>query len=205
MNSYFEDMLPANELAQLKYIPTIPEFVTWIENKWGNLPALSDTVNTFTYAQMCEAIARKRAMLNAMGLVKGDKVAILDNTTVEAVEMFLAVTSAGYTAINLPSQLPAPALAGCCQKFGVKVLAAGAAFMETAQSAACTVMDIADTGTVGELRKAHYQELIPAVELDRMPVAAVTVDTLLELVFVDERHDLREDGFPLVHDLRTAA
>ena len=144
MNSYFEDMLPADELAQLKYIPTIPEFVTWIENKWGNLPALSDTVNTCTYAQMCEAIARKRAMLNAMGLAKGDKVAILDNTTVEAVEMFLAVTSAGYTAINLPSQLPAPAVAGCCQKFGVKVLAAGAAFMETAKSAACTVMDIAD-------------------------------------------------------------
>lgn len=61
------------------------------------------------------------------------------------------------------------------------------------------------SGTVGELRKAHYQELIPAVEPDRMPVAAVTVDTLLEFVFVDERHDLRKDGFTLVHDLRTAA
>ena len=33
MNNYFEDMLPADELAQLKYIPTIPEFVTWIEEK----------------------------------------------------------------------------------------------------------------------------------------------------------------------------
>ncbi len=51
MNSYFEDMLPAEELAQLKYIPTIPEFVAWIEDKWGDLPALSDTVNVCTYAQ----------------------------------------------------------------------------------------------------------------------------------------------------------
>ena len=66
-------------------------------------------------------------------------------------------------------------------------------------------LNISQTRTVGELRKAHHQELVPAVELDRMPVAAVAVDTLLELVFVDERHDLREDGFTLVHDLRTAA
>ena len=129
MNNYFEDMLPADELAQVKYIPTIPEFVTWIEGKWGDLPALSDTVNTYTYAQMCEAIAHKRALLNALGLAKGDKVAILDGTTVNAVEMFLAVTSAGYVAINLPSQLPGPAVAGCCMKFGVKVLAAGADFL----------------------------------------------------------------------------
>ena len=144
MKNYFENMLPAEELAQLKYIPTIPEFVTWIENKWHDLPALSDTVNTYTYAQVCDAVARKRAMLNAMGLAKGDKVAIIDNTTVEAVEMFLAVTSAGYVAINLPAQLPAPAIVGCCMKFGVKVLAAGPAFIETVKDAPCKVVAIAD-------------------------------------------------------------
>lgn len=144
MKNYFENMLPAEELAQLKYIPTIPEFVTWIENKWHDLPALSDTVNTYTYAQVCDAVARKRAMLNAMGLAKGDKVAIIDNATVEAVEMFLAVTSAGYVAINLPAQLPAPAIVGCCMKFGVKVLAAGPAFMETVKDAPCKVVAIAD-------------------------------------------------------------
>jgi ribosomal protein L31 len=94
---------------------------------------------------MCEAIAHKRALLNALGLAKGDKVAILDGTTVNAVEMFLAVTSAGYVAINLPSQLPGPAVAGCCMKFGVKVLAAGADFMETAKFAQCTVIAVTDT------------------------------------------------------------
>ena len=144
MDRYFEDMLPAEELAQLKYFPTIPEFVTWIEEKWGDLPALSDTVNVCTYAQMSDAIARKRALLADLGLAKGDKVAILDNTTVEAVEMFLAATSAGYVAINLPSQLPGPAVMGCCMKFGIKVLAAGPGFMETAKSAPCTVISIGD-------------------------------------------------------------
>ena len=77
MQRYFEDMLPANELEQLKFIPTIPQFVTWIEEKWQDLPALSDTVNTYTYNQVCKAVAQKRALLNSLGLQKGDKVAIL--------------------------------------------------------------------------------------------------------------------------------
>ena len=144
MSNYFPSMLPAEELSQLKYIPTLPEFVTWIEQKWSNLPCLSDTINTYDYKQVCDVVARKRALLNDLGLQKGDKVAILDNTTIEAVEMFLAVTSAGFVAINLPSMLPAPAITGCCMKFGVKVLAAGKDFMETVKEVPCKVIAITD-------------------------------------------------------------
>lgn len=137
-------MLPAEELAQLKYIPTLPEFVTWIEQKWSDLPCLSDTVNTYTYKQVCDLVARKRALLNDMGLQKGDKVAILDNSTIEQVEMFLAVTSAGYVAINLPAMLPAQAIVGCCMKFGVKVLAYGKDFAEAVKGAPCKTIAITD-------------------------------------------------------------
>lgn len=66
-------------------------------------------------------------------------------------------------------------------------------------------LDISQSRTVGELREAHHQELVPAIELDRVTITAIAVDALLKLVFVDERHDLREDGFTLVHDLRMAA
>ena len=125
MKGYFESMLPAEELSQISYIPTLGEFVEWIDKKWHDLPALSDTVRHITYGEMCDAVARKRAMLNDMGLQHGDLVAILDDSTVEAVEMFLAVTSAGYVALNLPSSLPSQAVVGCCMKFRVKVLAAG--------------------------------------------------------------------------------
>lgn len=133
MDRYFEDMLPAEELEQLKFIPTIPEFVNWIEHKWNDLPALSDTVHSCTYAKMCSDIAHKRALLNSLGLEKGDTVAILDNTTPDAVEMFLAVTSAGYIAINLPSSLPEQAVIGSCMKFNVKVLAYGEQFSNVAE------------------------------------------------------------------------
>ncbi|MBR0177085.1 MAG: acyl--CoA ligase [Bacteroidales bacterium] len=144
-NDYFPSMLSAEELAQLSYIPTLSEFVTWIEHKWADLPCLSDTINTLTYKQVCDIVARKRALLNDMGLTKGDKVAILDNTTCEAVEMFLAATSAGYVAINLPSQLPPQAIVGCCMKFGVKVLAYGKDFIEVVKDAPCKTIAITDT------------------------------------------------------------
>lgn len=146
MNRYFEDMLPAEELEVLKYIPTIPEFVLWIQQKWGDLPALSDTVTTSTYSMICNNIAHKRALLNSLGLEKGDKVAILDNTTPEAVEMFLAITSAGYVAIILPSQLPEHAVIGSCMKFNVKVLAYGDSFSQIAGQVSCKTIGIKELG-----------------------------------------------------------
>lgn len=146
MNRYFEDMLPAEELEQLKYIPTIPEFVTWIEKKWQDLPALSNMTDTWTYAQMCHEIALKRDLLNSLGLNKGDKVAILDNSTPEAVEMFLAVTSAGYVAINLPAQLPEQAVVGSCIKFNVTVLTLGDDFSKMADIVTCQSISIKALG-----------------------------------------------------------
>ncbi len=55
-------MLPEGEMSQLSYIPTVPEFVTWISSKWGDNPALSDTVVTYSYSEMGERIARRRAI-----------------------------------------------------------------------------------------------------------------------------------------------
>lgn len=163
MKDYFKSMLSAEELEQLKYIPTLPEFVEWIGEKWQDLPALSNTVDTITYAQMCDIIARKRALLNGLGLEKGDTVAVLDGTTPEAVEMFLAITSAGYVALMLPGQLPAPAIAGCCMKFRVKALFAGRDYMEVASGAPCKVLDINDCA----------DEAAPVATVDKNDPAAI--------------------------------
>ncbi|MBP5210820.1 MAG: acyl--CoA ligase [Bacteroidales bacterium] len=140
MKNYFYDMIPAEEMAQLKYFPTVPEFVTWFEKKWSNLPALSDTVNTYSYAQMGERLARRRAYLNSLGLQKGDKVAIWEKTSIDAIETFLAATSAGYVGILLPTQLPVQAVVGCCMKFGVKVLAVRDEFASQLPQVPCKVI-----------------------------------------------------------------
>ena len=144
MGNYFYDMLPAEELSQLHYIPTVSEFVTWIGEKWTDRPAVSNLKDTFTYRELCSRIARRRAFLADQGLHRGDRVAILEANSIDAVELFLAVTSGGYVAINLPNQLPAPAVVGCCARFGVSALFAGPAFQERAKGAPCPVFSTSD-------------------------------------------------------------
>lgn len=122
MSNYFYDMLPAEEAAQLKYIPTVPEFVEWIGKQYAECPAISDTQVTYSYSQFYERIARRRAFLKQQGLTKGAKVAIFDRNSLNAVELFLAAASSGCVAIILPSALPAPAVVGSCMRFDVEAI-----------------------------------------------------------------------------------
>ena len=66
-------------------------------------------------------------------------------------------------------------------------------------------LNVSQTCSVGELGDAHHHKLVTAIEIDSVPVTLVAVDTLSELVFVEERYDLSEDSFSLVHGLRAAA
>lgn len=163
MGNYFFDMIPEEELKQISYIPTLPGFLGWIESKWSDRPALSDDSNTYTYAQMCGRIARRRAFLAAQGLKKGDKVAIFERTSIDAVETFLAATSAGYVAILLPTQLPAQAVLGCCMKFGVSVLAVRDEFKDMVAGAPCKLVSSASMSDEG----------IPAAEVCKDDAAAI--------------------------------
>ncbi|MCQ2184968.1 MAG: acyl--CoA ligase [Bacteroidales bacterium] len=134
MGNYFHDMLSEAELKQLEYIPTIPQFVQWIEAKYSDRPAISNMEVTYTYSQMCERIARRRKFLYDLNLSKGAKVAIFERNSIDAVEMFLAVMSAGYVAINLPSALQQPQLVGSCMKFDVEALFVRDEFAPMAQA-----------------------------------------------------------------------
>ena len=163
MSHYFYDMIPAEELAQLHYLPTVPEYLDRIVSKWADRPALSDTVNTYTYAQMGSRIARRRTLLKEAGLQAGDHVAILDKNSIDAVENFLAVTSAGMVAILLPAQLPAPAVIGCCAKFRAKALIVRDEFREGVQGAPCPLLSASALGDdLAELLEENRR----AVEID---------------------------------------
>lgn len=125
MANYFFDMVDASDMEQLQYVPTVPEFLDWIEKKYADCPALSDGEDTYSYAQMCERIARRRTVIASLGLERGSKIAIFDRNSVDMIELFLAVTSAGMVAVNFPAQLPEPAVTGSCRRFDVKALFAG--------------------------------------------------------------------------------
>ncbi|MCF0174986.1 MAG: AMP-binding protein [Bacteroidales bacterium] len=141
-------MLPKEELAQLNFIPTVPEFVEWISEKWADRVAVSNLEVSYTYAEFGKRIARRRAFLNSLGIKKGDKVAIFERNSIDAIEMFLAATSAGYVAINLPSMLPGPAVVGCCARFDVSVLVVRDEFKEAVAGAPCKVVPSASIADV---------------------------------------------------------
>ena len=129
MSEYFYNMLPKEEFEQLSYLPTMGEFVNWFTDKYADSPALSDQVNTITYRELGHRVARRRAFLNGLELKKGAHVAIFDRNSQDAIELFLAVTSAGYVAMNFPSALPEPAVIGSCMKFDVEAIFVREEFM----------------------------------------------------------------------------
>ena len=69
------------------------------------------------------------------------------------------------------------------------------------RSKAKSCLNISQAVSVSELSEAHHKELVPAIELDCMPVTFVAIDTLAEFIFGEERHKLCEDCFTLVHGL----
>ncbi len=122
MNNYFSNMVAAEDMRRLSYIPTVPEFVEWIGREFADLPALSDLAHMLTYGEMCERIARRRAFIEGLGLQKGAHIAVLDRNSQDAIELFLAITSAGYVAMMFPTSLPEMAIIGCCMKFDIAAL-----------------------------------------------------------------------------------
>lgn len=100
--------------------------------------------------------------------------------------------------INTPILL----LVGLCKRGFGHHLDAGS--IEVPAEVKCS-LNISQTRAVCELSKAHHHELVSAIELNSVTVAFVAIDALFEFVFVNERHNLREDCFSFVHGLRMAS
>lgn len=126
---YFFNMLPKEEFERIPYLPTMGQFVDWFTKEFADMPALSDTVNTITYKELGQRVARRRAFINGLGLPKGAHIAIFDRNSQDAIELFLAVTSAGYVAMNFPASLPEMAVVGSCMKFDIAAIFVREEFM----------------------------------------------------------------------------
>jgi len=144
MDHYFYRNIPKEEFEILHYIPTVPEFMTWIEKQWADRPAVNNLTEKYNYQEFCARVAARRAYLKELGLQKGDNVAVLDLNSIDAVELFLAITSGGYVAIMLPAQLPAPAVVGSSMKFQVKAMFVRDEFRDRTEGVKCKVCSTKD-------------------------------------------------------------
>ena len=163
-HDYFYNLVAVEDMQRLHYIPTVSEFVDWIAAEYADMPALSDLAQTFTYKEMCERIARRRAFIEGLGLQKGAHIAVFDRNSQDAIELFLAITSAGYVAMMFPSALPEQAVIGCCMKFDIAAI-----FVREEFAQLCTKLQ----GVKVVPASSIADKGIPAAKVDKESPAAI--------------------------------
>ena len=102
--------------------PTVAAMWQHSAAAYKDLPAILDDGRTFTYQDLDRDAAVLRAVLKKNGLEKGDRVGIYAANSYEFVKAYLAVVTAGMTAMILPIQLDETALFGCTMKYALKAV-----------------------------------------------------------------------------------
>lgn len=117
--NYFYDTLSKEEQERVTYRPTICEFLAFIGEEYADRPALGNSDVTYTYKELVSRVARRRQYINQLGFEPGAKIGVMARTSIDAMELFLAITTAGYTVIMLPTALNDDALFAVSKKFAI--------------------------------------------------------------------------------------
>lgn len=139
MSNYFFDMIPAEELKKLNFVPTTVQLLEKMKNDYGNKVAVVHRNQPITYNELYERIGRRRTFIKGLNLQSGSKIAIFDRNSLDAIELFFAITTLGYVSIFLPAQLAGPALSGSVMKFNVSAMFVRPEFEPVCQQAGVTV------------------------------------------------------------------
>ena len=165
MSHYFHECMTAEALERLPYLPTITELMEKCRRDYAELPAISNKTVTYTYAELYDRVARRRRFLTEAGLKPGDRVAVMARNGLDAMELYLTVTTAGCTLIMLPNALNDMALAGISMKFGLSAMFCEECFMPLTDKVACKVYPSASIADAAA------------------PMAEVTKDTVAAIYF----------------------
>ena len=145
---YFESLLSSENLAELPLYTTFCELLENCRRKFSDCPAISDMVNTVTYGELYDRIAARRAFLMDNGFSGGDNIAVLAPNGLNAMELYMAIPTAGCTVIMLPAApnaLSADDIRRIVIKFDIKAIFVNPEFKEVTQNAGTRIFDINDT------------------------------------------------------------
>ena len=118
----FKPFMDPAELDRLKQYASVSEMWTDVLAKFGDRTAVEDEGKQYSFSELEARAAQLRGALREAGLVRGDRVGLLAENSVDFVAGFLAVTTLGAAAAVLPAQLDARAVLGCSMMFGLKLL-----------------------------------------------------------------------------------
>lgn len=163
--NYFYELVPQEVLDKVPYMPTLVELLSFCKADYGDLPAISDKTITRTYNELEERVARRRKFIAEQGLQAGAHIAVLCRNDLDAMELYLAVTTAGCTLMMLPNALPQPAIMGIVQKFDIDALFVADEFRTLAEGLSCKVFAAS------------------SIAKERQEAALVTKDTVAAIYF----------------------
>ena len=146
---YFEEKMLPQERGSIPYLETFPEYMRFLTERYGYQIALADGAGPAeTYLELAEHVARRRTVLKERGLTPGSMVGLMDANCAAAVEWFLAITTAGCTAVMLPTQLQSAVMPGIGKHYELKAIIAGEACRETTEGAQVPVIASQDMANV---------------------------------------------------------
>ena len=131
---YFEEHLPSEERNAIPYLSTTVQFLDYISDHYGDSIALSDQNQAVSYSELALRVSRRRHVLEVLHLPPRCNVGLFDTNTIAAVEWFLALTTAGYTAVMLPSALSEAVLIHTVQHYELKTIITGPTLIEKTNS-----------------------------------------------------------------------
>lgn len=102
---------------------------------WADRIALKDERIELTYAQLEERTNRLANALSALGVAKGDRVAVLAWNRVEIAEAEVALLKGGFTRVPINARLSTDEVVHVCNDSEVKVLLTDEAHLAAAQQA----------------------------------------------------------------------
>src|SRR5215213_4409812 len=108
----------------------------------GDHVALKHERRELTYAELDERTSRLAQAMLAAGAGPGARVAYLDRTAPEAVELLLAAAKVGAVAVPLNWRLAEPELLGVLRDSGAPVLIAGPTYAATARALSSELPDM---------------------------------------------------------------
>ena len=145
---YFEKLLKPEDLEKLPLYYTFCELLENCKEKLSECPAISDMVDTINYGELYDKIAHRRAFLYEQGFEKGDVIAVLTPNGLSAMELYMAIPTAGFTIIMLPAAenaLSEEQLTRIIKKFDIKGLFAHPLFEDLCKNLPVKVFDVKAT------------------------------------------------------------
>ncbi len=131
----FEKYTTPETMERIREVATVSRMWEHCLDAYSDNEAISDNGVSYTFAQIEARASRLRGLL----LKEHDaakRIGLYMTNSVSFAEAFLAIVTAGFTAVILPPQLDDKAVFGCCMKFDIGTLLYLPSMEEKVQTAA---------------------------------------------------------------------